>query len=517
MGHEILSMKGITKVYSNGVYANNCVDFSLREGEIHGLVGENGAGKTTLMNILFGIQKPDEGSITLAGEEVVFNSPYDAIEAGICMVHQHFMLVPSLTVAENTALGMEKRKGPFVDKKAIRDRVTSLSEKYNLNLRADDIVGELSVGAKQRVEILKTLYREAKIIILDEPTALLTPQETEKLFDQLLLLKDKGHTIIFISHKLREVKEITDRISVMRKGRMITTVDTESVNEKEISDLIIGASVDLDINKPVSVVGEQVIDVHKLCARDNDTALFTDLNLKVRSGEILGLAGIEGNGQQQLIEILTCARNYDSGEIDFLGLPVKSGRINESRKKGLAYIPSDRMAVGVAGGMSIEENIISTKLSDPSIFTSGLLSMAKTSKLANNLIKDYNIVASSEKTQVSMLSGGNIQKVVIARELTNDVKFLVADEPTRGVDILSADFIHRQIINCRDDGAAVLLISSDLDELLKLSDSIVVMFDGKITAYFPEASKVSQTELGAYMLGTRHMGSQELEEQYYEI
>lgn len=514
---NILEMRNISKIYSNGVYANKNVNFSLREGEIHALVGENGAGKTTLMKVLFGIEPLDEGEILMYGKPVAFHSPDDAIKHGICMVHQHFMLVPSLTVAENTALGSETTKGVFIDKEYIRKRVLDLSKQYNLGLNPDDVVEDISVGMKQRVEILKTLYREAKIIILDEPTAVLTPQETEELFHQLTLLKEKGHTIIFISHKLREVKQITDRISVLRKGEMITTINTKDVDEKAISDLIIGESVNLTIDKAPAQPKEVVLDVNGLNARDNHgNPLFIDLEMKLRAGEILGLASIEGNGQQQLIDILTSMRRFDSGNIAFEGKPVRFDHIADSRKTGLGYIPSDRMVQGAAQEMSIEDNLISNRMGDKSLYNGIFLSPKKISALSERLVKEYSIKANSAKTAVTMLSGGNIQKVVAAREFSTDVKLVIADQPTRGIDVLSADFIHKTIVQLRDDGVAILLVSADLDELLKVSDSLIVMYDGAITAYFPDASVVTQMELGTYMLGTNRMDPAKIRSDFYE-
>ncbi len=514
---NILEIKEVSKVYSNGVYANKKVNFSVREGEIHALVGENGAGKTTLMKVIFGIEKPDGGEILVNGKPVEFNSPNDAIKNGICMVHQHFMLVPSLTVAENCALGAETKKGLFIDKDLVKKRVKSICEQYNLNLEPDALVEDISVGLKQRVEILKTLYRDAQIIILDEPTAVLTPQETDELFNQLISLKEKGHTIIFISHKLHEVKRITDRVSVLRKGEMVATVDTKDVNEQEISNLMIGESVNLEINKQPARVGDAVLTIDRLCAKDDvGKPLFENLCLKVRAGEILGLASIEGNGQQQLIEIITSQRKYESGSVDFLGRQVKFGKIIESRKHGMGYIPGDRMTMGVARDMTIEENIISNKLWDKALYSGMLLSPGKIEQLGERLIEEYKVKAESPKMPVGTLSGGNIQKVVAAREFSIDARLIVADQPTRGIDVLAADFIHKTIVGLRDKGAGILLASADLDELLKVSDSIIVMFEGKITAYFEDAASLQQMELGNYMLGVKKMESSYIMEAYYE-
>ncbi len=514
---SILELKDISKVYPNGVYANKKVNFSVREGEIHALVGENGAGKTTLMKIIFGIEKPDSGSIILDGQREEFHSPYDAISKGICMVHQHFMLVPSLTVAENTAIGCETTKGIFIDKEQINKKVQELSEKYDLRLNANDYVSDISVGMKQRVEILKTLYRGAKIIILDEPTAVLTPQETQELFVQLSALRDKGYTIIFISHKLHEIKQMTDRVSVLRKGEMVATVNTVDVNEQEISELMIGETVNLTIDKKPVKPGKVILQIKDLCAKDdNNKDLFEGLNLQLRSGQIIGLAGVEGNGQEELVQMITSSRKFDSGEISFLGEPIEFGKIIKSRNKGMGYIPSDRMTVGAAIDMSIEENIIANKMSDKSLFSGLLMSSKKISELATRLISDYKIKCKSPDTQIRMLSGGNIQKVVAAREFSIDAKLIVADQPTRGIDVIAADFIHKTIVRLRDEGAAVLLVSADLDELIKVSDSMAVIYGGKITAYFPQVSQVSQMELGNYMLGVKKMEPESIRRMLHE-
>lgn len=514
---NILEMIDISKVYPNGVYANKKVNFSVREGEIHALVGENGAGKTTLMKVMFGIEQPDNGEIRIGGERVSFASANDAIQKGICMVHQHFMLVPSLTVAENTALGCEDTKGLFIDKDAVVKKVTEISEKYNLKLNPNDLVADISVGMKQRVEILKTLYRGAKIIILDEPTAVLTPQETEELFIQLKVLREKGHTIIFISHKLHEIKQITDRISILRKGELVATVDTSGVTEKEISDLMIGENINLQIEKGPAHPGKAVLDIENLTTRDDSgKTIFENLCLKVREGQILGLAGVEGNGQKELIEIITSQRKYDSGTVAFGGKPVRFGRIIESRNRGMGYVPADRMTMGAAVEFSVEENLVANEIRTKRLSDGVLTSPKKIDDFAEKLVEEYGITCSSPKTPVKMLSGGNIQKVVAAREFSGNLKLIVADQPTRGIDVLAADFIHKTLVKLRDSGAAVLLSSADLDELLKVSDSVIVMYGGKIVAYFEDASNISQMELGNYMLGALRMEDSVIRSEYYE-
>lgn len=509
-----LEMKDICKVYPNGVYANKNVNFSVKKGEIHALVGENGAGKSTLMKILFGLEQPDSGEILIEGKSERLTSPSVAIQHGIGMVHQHFMLVDSLSVAENTALGCESTKGVLIDSDSINKKVKELSDLYNLNLDPKKILKDLSVGSKQRVEILKTLYRDAKIIILDEPTAVLTPQETKELFERLLLLKAEGHTIVFISHKLDEIKQITDRITVLRRGKTIDTVMTADVTEKEISNLMIGDEVQLLTEKSVPNPTKTVLQVKGLnYTLPSGHHVLKDINLKIRSGEIIGLAGIEGNGQSELVDIITGFLKYE-GTVQFNGENLKTGKIAHERDRGLCYIPADRMTRGAVLDMTIEENLIATDVRKKSFIGKipSIISKKKTKAFANELIEKYDIRTDSAETPIKMLSGGNMQKVIVAREFTSESNLVVADQPTRGIDVLAADSIHRMLVQKREEGSAVLLISADLQELIAVSDSIVVIYGGEIVAYFAKAGEVTQTQLGNYMLGANRMSAEEIEE-----
>ncbi|NLJ40913.1 MAG: ABC transporter ATP-binding protein [Clostridiales bacterium] len=512
---DLIQMKEISKVYGNGIYANRHVNFSVREGEIHALVGENGAGKSTLMKVLYGLEEMDAGEILINDRPVVFHSPQDAMSLGIGMVHQHFMLVGSLTVMENVVFGYESVKGIFIDRKTARQKVLELSELFNFKIDPDMITADLAVGLKQKVEILKALYRGAKVLILDEPTAVLTPQETGELFNQLKVLKEQGYTVIFISHKLREVKEISDRISVMRRGEMIATVNTEDVSQQEISSMMVGSSSSGIIEKDKFPVLENRLAVSNLVWTDaNKKKLVDDISLTVGAGEIVGIAGVEGNGQDELIEIITGILKPDSGEVQLFEKPTTGKSIRDLRDMGMSYIPSDRMTLGIAKDMSIEDNLISIMLNNKSIYNFNLLDRKKIRKMAKNLISDYSIRATSEKTEVGMLSGGNIQRVVVAREFSSGAKIIIAEQPTRGIDIGAAEFIHRKLIQLRNDGCAILLVSADLEELKRLSDRIIVLYNGQITANIEDVLNVSEIELGNYMLGVKKQSDAEIGRAY---
>lgn len=515
---ELLEMREISKIYGNGVFANQRISFSIKKGEIHALVGENGAGKSTLMKILFGLEKPDHGELILEGETQNFQSPQDAMAKGIGMVHQHFMLVESFSVRENIALGYEPIKNGFVDKKEANKRVIALSEKFNMKINPDSLVRDLPVGLKQKVEILKALYRGAKILILDEPTAVLTPQETTELFSQLKHLKEQGFTVIFITHKLREVKEISDRISVMRSGKMITTVNTADVTEAEISALMMGTQYSSVLEKSPAKPTECILQVDNVRHIDSDKKAVVDgISFTVRAGEIMGIAGVEGNGQNELIELITNLKKHDDGKITMFGKDTKGKHIRKLRESGLAYIPSDRMTLGITKQLSIEDNLITTKLKSPEIYNKfKLLDSKAIRKLSQRLVKEYLIKCKSPLTEVEMLSGGNMQKVVVAREFTQqNVKLIIAEQPTRGIDVGAAKFIHEKLVELRDAGCAVLLISADLEELYKLSDSMLVIYDGKLSAYFEDPSKISEQELGKYMLGVETQSEEEIRRAYH--
>lgn len=510
----VISMKDIAKVYPNGVVANKDVNLNLIEGEIHALMGENGAGKSTLMKVLFGIEEPTEGDIYLRGEKVQIQNPMHAISLGIGMVHQHFMLDEQLTVAENVILGMEPKNGLSIDYKTAYEMVQEYSDKYKFNLNPKTLVMDLDVGKKQKVEILKALIRGAEILILDEPTAVLTPQETEELFDQLLILKDSGHTIIFISHKLNEIKEICQNATVLRNGTSVGTFSVEDVSIEELSRHMVGKDVNLDIDKEPANPGETVLEVNNLRFVDGELNVkVDDLSFSLRRGQILGIAGVEGNGQRELIDCITGLSNPQSGDICIKGEPVGYDNPTKDRRaRGLAHIPEDRLTYGSMPESSIVDNLISNVYKWDEYNKGMFLDYDKLNEKSEKLIEEFEVKTDSKNTPVRMLSGGNIQKVVAAREMDLNMDILIADQPTRGIDVGTAALIREKIVDKRDEGVGVLLVSADINEVMDVSDSLMVMYDGKISAYFKDASLVNEEELGLYMLGIKQMGEDELKE-----
>lgn len=508
----VLEMKNITKIYPNGVIANKDANLSIRESEIHALLGENGAGKTTLMKILFGIEQYTSGEILLNGKPVKVTSPLQAIDLGIGMVHQHFMLDERLTVTENIILGMEPKKGLSLDYKKATEMVREVSEKYNFKVDPNKLVMDLSVGKKQKVEILKALIRGAKILILDEPTAVLTPQETSELFEQLETLKKQGHSIVFISHKLNEVKEICDRATVMRLGVYQGTYNIEDVTVKDLSRLMIGRDVVRSIEKKTQNLGDVVLKVENLkVLNDEGKIVVNDVNFAVRQGQILGIAGVEGNGQRELIDCITGLETTFVGKVSLHGLEGKQEfNVKNLRLNGMNHIPEDRLVYGVSTEATIQDNIISNRY-DQTDLNKGIFQDRKSiTALSNDLIKQYQIKTDSKDTLVRMLSGGNMQKVVAAREMSTDMKILIADQPTRGIDVGTAAFIHDKIVELRDKGVAILLVSADINEVMDVSDSLLVMYEGKIAAYFESIKDLSQELLGEYMLGIKKMSDEEI-------
>ncbi|WP_276352146.1 ABC transporter ATP-binding protein [Cohnella caldifontis] len=511
MTEILLEMRNITKVYPNGVVANRDVNFALAEGEIHAVAGENGAGKSTLMKILFGMEEPGTGEIYLRGSKVRFGSPQDAIGAGIGMVHQHFMLVPSFTVAENMILGMEPRKGVAVDYAEAARITREYAEKYNLHVDPLQKVENLTVGMKQKVEILKALVRGAKILILDEPTAVLTPQETAELFEELKLLKQDGHTIVFISHKLKEVKAICDRITIMRAGRTEGVFPIGEVSEQDITRLMVGRDVVLKYEKDPGPFGKPVLRVRDLSlAGPQSKLLLHGIQLSVREGEILGVAGVEGNGQSQLVEAVMGRFPEAAGAIEIDGADISGLDIESIRGRGVAYIPEDRMRQGSAGEASILDNVISTRYKRKEWNAGPLLNRKKMWKLTESMIEAFKVKTSGPAQQIGMLSGGNMQKVVVARESFSEPRLLISEQPTRGVDVGAAQLIHRKLLELRKEGCAILLVSADLNEILELSDSLVVMYEGEIVAYFDKPSELSEQELGLYMLGMKRQDAEQI-------
>lgn len=513
-GSSILQMKGITKVYPNGVVANSNVDFEVAAGEIHALVGENGAGKTTLMKVLFGLEKADEGQIIIKGNPVKISSPHDAIDAGVGMVHQHFMLAPSLTVAENIVLGREPRKRLWFDSAEAERIARQAAEEYGLKVDVKARVKDIPVGMKQKVEIIKALLRGSDILVLDEPTAVLTPQETVELFEALKSLKARGHTIIFISHKLREVKELSDRVTVMRAGRVIGTRVTSEVTSEEISRMMVGRDVELASARPsCGAVEAKVALVAKDLVKTNAEGKRTlnKVSLSLRKGEILGIAGVEGNGQVELVEVLTGLAHVEQGSITINGQDATNKSPREIRDMGVSHIPQDRMTLGVASRASIEENLISTTYDKVPIRKGILIDLTAVSEFAQDIMKRFDVRAVSSKQPVGTLSGGNIQKVVVGREFASNPGVIIADQPTRGIDVGASEFIHKYLVQAAEKGAAVLLVSADLTEVMGLSNRLAVMYEGEIVAYFPDATKVTEDELGLYMLGLKRQDPAEIQ------
>lgn len=508
----VVEMKGITKVYPNGIVANRDVDFSVTQGEIHALMGENGAGKSTLMKMLFGLEQPTEGEILINGEKVVLASPNVAIAHGIGMVHQHFMLVPSLTVAENIVLGMEPKKGGiFLDKAKAIAITEEYSKKYNLHVEPEMKVADIPVGMKQKVEILKALVRGARILILDEPTAVLTTQETSELFKELIHLREQGYTIVFISHKLKEIKQITDRITIMRAGKSMGVYNTADISEEEISRLMVGRDVILTVEKDKAKPTDVVLDVQGLEYTNVwNKKMLDGVSFTVRKGEILGVAGVEGNGQRELVDMLFNLNTPDVGTakvngVDIVGMP--QGKI---RHLGVSHIPEDRMLYGIAGAATIEENLMSDRFQEKDFNHGPLFDMKALHAESDRLIEEYQVLCKSRNQQVKMLSGGNIQKVVVAREFSSGPVLIIADQPTRGIDVGATEFIRRKLVELSRAGAAVLLVSADLNEVMELSDSLIVFHNGKIVAYFEDTSKLTDSELGEYMLGLKAQTPEEI-------
>ena len=510
---EVMRMQNITKIYPNGFVANKDITFAVGEHEIHALVGENGAGKTTLMKILFGMEAPQEGKIFINGKEEKIANPLDAIAKGIGMVHQHFMLVPSLTVAENVTLGAEPMKNGLFDFDGAVKATQEIADKYNFNVDALQKVSDLSVGQMQKVEILKALYKGAKLLILDEPTAVLTPQETEELFEQLFKLRDSGVSIIFISHKLEEVMRICSKVTVLRHGRCMGSLDIAGLNEAAISKLMVGRDVVLKIDKEAPKLGKPVVEIQNVVKINSiGKNVLDNVNFTIHEGEVVGIAGVEGNGQTELSEVLAGLSSFASGDIKLNGQSIKGKTVREIRDQGMAYIAEDRMVEGVAGDMSIKMNIVADRFTKPDFKKGMFMDAKKINDIADQYIKDFEILCDSKDQPVRMLSGGNIQKVVVAREFTSGANFILACQPTRGIDVGTAEMIRKTIVKkSREEGTATLLISADLNEVLECSDRLLVMRKGKIAAAFPKANEVSEETLGEYMLGVKEMTQEEME------
>ncbi len=514
---ELLRVEHLLKVYGNGVMANKDINFTARKGEIHAICGENGAGKSTLMKMLYGIEQPSEGKIFMKGKEVSLTSSAVAIENSIGMVHQHFMLVPSLTVAENVVLGTEPKKGLKFDTKKAIELTDEIANKYNLKVPAQETVENITVGMKQRVEIIKALLKGAELLILDEPTTVLTPQETEELFVELKHLKEQGHTILFISHKLQEVKQLCDRVSIMRAGRMVATRDISEVSEADISKLMVGRDVVDVIEKPAAVPGETVLTVSHITHKNMfGKKVLDDVTIRLRKGEILGLAGVEGNGQHELLEAISGNISVSEGNVSFLGQDITNHSVRSIRDMGMAHIPEDRMIEGSAKSMSITNNLLAGRHRFSEFTGKFLFKMKHIRESADDLIKKYLVKCSSQNQEIGMLSGGNIQKVVVAREFSTDPTVILIDQPTRGIDVGAAEFIRNKLVALRDEGKAIMLNSADLNEVLGLSDSLIVFCNGKVVGYFEDASLLAEEELGLYMLGIKQQDPEEIVRKFHE-
>lgn len=499
---DLVEMRDIVKRYPNGVVANHHVNFGVRKGEIHALVGENGAGKSTLMKLLYGLEQPTSGQILLHGRPVSIPSTHHAIAFGIGMVHQNFMLVPSFTVAQNIVLGNEPQHHRLVDRQAAVAVVEKLSKEYGLDVDPAAPVEATPVGMRQRVEILKALYRGADLLILDEPTAVLTPQETDDLFRAVRRLVDQGKTVIFITHKLVEVKEISDRVTVMRRGEVTGCVDTATVSEADIARMMVGRDVFLQIERPVRPRGACQVEIRDLgLVSETGRPLLTDISLNLYAGEILGLAGVEGNGQTELAEVISGLRPATTGEILVKGDRLARRGARAARLAGVAHIPEDRLTNGVALDATIAENLVVDRFDRPPFTHNGVLAPRALRHNAERLMQEYDIRAAGPEALMSSLSGGNMQKVIVAREFSAEPVLLIAAQPTRGIDIGASEFVRTQLVARRTEGKAILLISADLDEVMNLSDRIAVMHKGRIVAVFQNGPDLSEHEIGLYMLG----------------
>jgi general nucleoside transport system ATP-binding protein len=498
----LLELRGITKRFP-GVLANDDVNLDLRAGEVHALLGENGAGKSTLMNILYGLYTPDEGQVILRGKPIDLGSTKAAIEHGIGMVHQHFMLIPVMTVAENIVLAIEPRHAVvLMDYDAARKRVRELSERYGLLVDPDARIDRISVGQQQRVEILKALYRGAEILILDEPTAVLTPQEAKELFEIIRSLTDQGKSIIFISHKLNEVLEVADRVTTLRRGVVVDTIDAEGATEEGLARMMVGREVLLRVDKKAAQPAEPLLQVENLSVID-DRGLETvhGVSFQVRAGEILGLAGVDANGQSELIDAIAGLRHVNSGRIVVDGHDMTNAHARETLDAGVGHIPEDRHRRGLVLPFSLTENLALHAYRHAPNSRRGLLNLRAMVARTRKLLAEFDVRGGTPATPAFALSGGNQQKVVLAREIDGDPKVLIAAQPTRGLDVGAIEFVHRRLVEQRDAGRAVFLVSLELEEILSLSDRILVIYEGRIVGEFPPTA--TEEELGFAMTGGR--------------
>ena len=501
--NNLLEMRGVTKHFP-GVVANNNIDLDVRYGEVHTLLGENGAGKSTLVKILFGLYQADEGEILLRGNPIDIDSPSAAIDSRVGMIHQHFMLVPTLTVCENVALGIPSNRRPFTDLENVASRISDISNEHGLAVDPSVRVEHLSVGERQRVEIIKALYRDAELLVLDEPTAVLTPKEVEDLFLILRRMADNGKGLIFISHKLREVMSLSDRITVLRDGEVVGETTPSATNRQELAQMMVGRDVRLTPDLPETKLGEKRLVLSDLTVLgDNETVAVNKVSFEIKAGEILGIAGVSGNGQRELAEAIAGLRETEEGSIIELDdSDVTLCSTDERRKKGLGFIPEERIPDGAIPDFTVSENLILVNHGNETFTKRGFLSFDAIRNHNAELVSDFDVKTPSIETPTSSLSGGNIQKVILARELSAEPTFLLACQPTRGVDIGAAEYIHNRLIEQRDIGTATLLISEDLDEVIGLSDRIAVMYEGEIISIISGAD-AERNEIGLLMAGVK--------------
>ncbi|TCZ75620.1 ABC transporter ATP-binding protein [Paenibacillus albiflavus] len=502
----VVEMRGITKRFP-GIIANDSISFKVRKGEIHSLLGENGAGKSTLMNILFGLYQPDEGEIYINEQQVNITDPSIAINLGIGMIHQHFMLVEPYTVVENIILGAEPVNGLTINYRKARQKVMELSEKYGLHVEPDQLISDISVGMQQRVEILKTLYRGAEILIFDEPTAVLTPQEIEDLIHIMHNLVNEGKTIILITHKLKEIMAVSDNVTIIRRGKVIDSVATSETTTDELAAKMVGRKVSFSVDKKDAEVGDAILQVSNVVAKDNrGIPALKGISFEVKSGEILGLAGVDGNGQRELIEVLTGLRKLESGEVKLRGESITHAKPRQISEDKVAYIPEDRQKRGLVLDFSVAENMVLKDYYKQPFSHKGFLNYDKINEHSKKLIAEYDVRTPDELTAARALSGGNQQKVIIAREVDSDPDLLIATQPTRGLDVGAIEFIHKKLIEQRDKGKAVLLYSLELDEIMNLSDRIAVIYEGKIVGIL-DPKETTEQEIGLMMAGSNSQGT----------
>lgn len=490
-----IEMKGITKAYG-ACRANDMVDLRVRPGTIHGLIGENGAGKSTLMKILYGMTPPTSGTISINGNQQTFLSSSDAIAAGLGMVHQHFMLVPTLTNLDNLILGFEPTKGISLNRKDAKARFEQIAKQLNFEIRADEITGEMTVGSQQRLEIMKLLYRKAKIIILDEPTAVLTPQETDELFLSLQKLKAEGHTIVIITHKLKEILAITDEVTVLRQGRSVGSTQTKDTNQSQLAEWMVGRPVLFQVEKTAAKPENKILEFKSV----EYGKFFGPIDFQLRRGEILGIAGVDGNGQRELAQLISGVIKPTRGTVSFLEKDISQESVQARRLSGITHIAEDRHNMGSILPMTVQENVLLGWQMHPELSSCGWIQSTKLKHLTEEIIKDYDVRPTNAQLAFKSFSGGNQQKIVVGREMSFDPKLLIAAQPTRGVDIGAIELIHRRLIAARDTGVGVLLVSTELEEILSLADRIIVLYRGKIAGEL-DRKDADEKKLGILMAG----------------